>query len=108
MGFFNRNKINPNKIYTREEALRILSDSENQGYTTIETVDYRNGNDIGYKIVTQAVADQYIAEINRKKKEKNQLRNELRNNGAYENIKVPRNYNYYQPSRNYQQSEFSR
>lgn len=103
MGFFNKNKINPNKVYTIAEALQILNNSQYEEYTTKEVIDYKTGNIKGYNIIPQELATQCTASIKERKKIKNEFEVRMSNNGEHKGITInPNNYNNYQSAKSYQ------
>lgn len=110
MGFlnkFNRNTINPSRIYTIAETLQILKDSKYAEYTTEEVIDYKNGGEVGYKIIPREVEKQRTAVINERRKSQRNFENRMSDNGRYKGIGINSNsYNNYQEAKKYQQSEY--
>lgn len=97
MGFFNRKKFNPNKLYSRAETLRMLSMEEFLDYTTVEV---NTGKEIKYKIITIDESKK-LEKQERANMQKSEFAERINGGGAYRDISVTPKYNNYQNARKY-------
>ena len=119
MGFFKKNKINPNKKYSMSEALKILNKQGLENYTLLETETGKYQIitvDESRKLETQIILNKINKRANTTNNQiqSNPIRNQqnernvfcqtINGNGAYKNLTtqtVQKNYNNYQTKRGY-------
>lgn len=98
MGFFSRKE---NKVYSLEQALKLLKMPQYAKYTTVPVGD-------GFKLVPEKEVDIYNDEIetNGFKQRRENLVSQLSGEGRYSNISTVPNYNNYQSARSYQKQSY--
>lgn len=98
MGFFSRKE---NKVYSLEQALKLLKMPQYAKYTTVPVGD-------GFKLVPEKEVDIYNDEIetNGFKQRRENLVSQLSGQGRYSNISTVPNYNNYQSARSYQKQSY--
>ena len=99
MGFFSRNK--ENRVYSLEQALRLLKMPQYAKYTTVPVGD-------GFKIVpeTEVIVHNDAIETNGFKERRGKFLNQVSEQGTYRNVSTEPNYNNYQSTRGYQKQSF--
>ena len=96
MGFFNKkNKFNSDKVYSMEEALKILKKKEFEDYTSLEVGTGR------YRIVTIEESRNLAEQVRRKN---NGFFERIVGGGTYKGISVTPNYNNYQSAKRYREN----
>ena len=90
MGFFNKR----DKVYSLQEAMRLLGTKKYEGYTTVPVGD-------GFKLVTQAEGDEHIESY--RKQKRGQFLEEISGNGAYRT--TSRQYNNWSSAKSYQKQQ---
>ena len=98
MGFFNRKD---NKVYSLEQALKLLKTPQYAQYTTVPVGD-------GFKLVPEKEVDIYNDEIetNGFKQRRGNFVSQVSGEGRYSNISTVPNYNNYQSARSYQKQSY--
>lgn len=91
MGFFNKR----DKVYSLQEAMRLLGTKKYEGYTTVPVGD-------GFKLVTQEEGDKHIESY--RKQKRGQFLEEISGNGAYRTT-TSRQYNNWRSAKSYQKQQ---
>ena len=94
MGFFSRKE---NKVYSLEQALKLLKTPQYAKYTTVPVGD-------GFKLVPEKEVCTYSDEmpINGFKQRRGNFVSQVSEQGKYGSISTEQNYNNYQSARRYQ------
>ena len=94
MGLFSKKE---NKVYSLEQALKLLKMPQYSKYTTVPVGD-------GFKLVHEKEVVSYSESIETTgfKQRRGNFVNELSGQGIYSNINTEVNYNNYQSARRYQ------
>ena len=98
MGFFSRKE---NKVYSLEQALKLLKMPQYAKYTTVPVGD-------GFKLIPEKEVDIYSDEIetNGFKQRRGNFVSQVSGQGRYSNISTVPNYNNYQSARSYQKQSY--